>query len=273
MNYPFPLSRQFADVPAEAWAPYRERYPETFSNADSWRGHYGAHLIRSQGRTILVDTGAGSNATSPGFIASFLGGSDGILMEELEAAGVRTEEVDTVFFTHFHPDHVGWNLTRRADGTLHPTFPKARYVAHQTDWDYFCDPEVQRKITISYMKELVEPLEGLGVLDLISGEHALTSEVTAFPTPGHTPGHMSVAIVSAGQRAIISGDVAIHPAQVTETDWNTLFDVDKALAAKVRRQFLDRVEAEEAILVSCHFPAPGYGRLVRIEGRRYWQAL
>jgi hypothetical protein len=67
--------------------------------------------------------------------------------------------------------------------------------------------------------------------------------------------------------------VAIHPAQVTEPSWSVLFDMDQALAARVRRQFLDRVETEGATLVACHFPAPGFGQLVRLEGRRYWQGL
>lgn len=84
---------------------------------------------------------------------------------------------------------------------------------------------------------------------------------------------MSLAIVSGGQRALIMGDVAIHPVQVTETDWSALFDMDQQLAAQVRRQVLDRVEAEHTTLVACHFPEPGFGHLVRVEGRRYWQGL
>ncbi|MGH8056579.1 MAG: hypothetical protein ACREOH_05005 [Candidatus Entotheonellia bacterium] len=84
---------------------------------------------------------------------------------------------------------------------------------------------------------------------------------------------MSLAIVSGGQRALIMGDVAIHPAQVTETDWAVIFEMNQAMAAEARRQFFSRVEAENATLVACHFPAPGFGRLVRQEGRRYWQGL
>src|SRR2546425_3984349 len=100
-----------------------------------------------------------------------------------------------------------------------------------------------------------------------------TTLFRSIPTPGHTPGHMSLAIVSGGQRALIMGDVAIHPAQVTETDWSALFDMDQQLAAQVRRQVLDRIEAEHTTLVACHFPEPGFGHLVRVEGRRYWQGL
>lgn len=271
-DFPMPLSQLFPTVPADAWAPFRQRYPELFSGPDTWHNHYGCYLLRSQGRTILVDTGLGSKATNPGAVHTFAGGIDGRLLAELHAAGVRPEEVDTVFFTHLHPDHVGWNLSQ-GGATPRPTFPRARYVVHQTDWATFKQPEVQAATPFPFWEETLGPLETLGVLDLLPGERALTSDITAIPTPGHTPGHMSLAIVSGGQRALIMGDVAIHPAQITETDWSMRLDMDQPLAAQVRRQVLDRVEAEHTTLVACHFPEPGFGHLVRVEGRRYWQGL
>lgn len=82
---------------------------------------------------------------------------------------------------------------------------------------------------------------------------------------------MSLAIVSGGERALILGDVAIHPAQVTENDWGAIFEMDQRLAAQVRQQVLDRAEAEGTLLAVCHFPGPGFGHVVRLEGRRYWQ--
>ena len=270
--HPFPLlSQLFPSVPAEAWAPYRQRYPEVFGGPDIWRSHYGCYLLRSQGRTILVDTGAGSTSTNPGMIA-FFNLADGRLMAELQAAGVRPEDLDTVFFTHLHPDHVGWNLSV-SGANARATFPNARYIMHQADWDTFGNPDFQEQFPIKFWEETLGPLERLGVLDLISGERALTGEITAIHTPGHTPGHMSLAIVSADQRAMIMGDVAIHPAQLTEVDWGHIFEMDQALAARTRRDFLDRVEAQNATLVACHFPAPGFGRVVRTEGRRYWQGI
>jgi hypothetical protein len=30
-DFPIPLSQLFANVPADAWAPFRQRYPELFS--------------------------------------------------------------------------------------------------------------------------------------------------------------------------------------------------------------------------------------------------
>jgi glyoxylase-like metal-dependent hydrolase (beta-lactamase superfamily II) len=205
-------------------------------------------------------------------ITTLAGGVDGRLMTELQTAGVRPEDIDIVFFTHLHPDHVGWNLLREGP-TPKPTFPRARYIMHQADWEAFQRPEVQAAMPFTYWEETLGPLATLGVLELITGERALTGEITAIPTPGHTPGHMSLALVSGGERALILGDVAIHPAQVTENDWGAIFEMDQQLAAQVRQQVLDRAEAEGTILAVCHFPEPGFGRLVRLEGRRYWQGL
>ncbi|HEY7494794.1 MAG TPA: MBL fold metallo-hydrolase [Candidatus Tectomicrobia bacterium] len=270
VELPIPLSQLFPNVPAVAWAPHRQRYPEVFPRPDTWRPHFGGFLLRSQGRTILVDTGMGSTSTNPGAVAMFTGGTDGRLLEELHAVGVRPEEVDTVFFTHLHPDHVGWNLSR-GGGQTRATFPRARYVTHQADWEAFKTPQVQASFPFSFWEETLGPLETLGVLDLLASEQALTSEITAIPTPGHTPGSMSLVIVSGGQRALIIGDVTTNPAQVTEPDWIFAFDMDPTRAVQTRRHMLERAEAEDALLIACHFPHPGHGRLIRLEGRRYWQ--
>ena len=273
-DFPMPLSQVFPTVPANAWEPFRQRYPEMFSGPDTWRNHYGCYLLRSQGRTILVDTGLGSKATNPGAVKEFAGGVDGQLLVELQAAGVAPEDVDTVFFTHLHPDHVGWNLTLEG-ANPRPTFSGARYVVPQTDWDTFKQPKIQAETSFPFWDQTLGPLETLGVLDLVPAEHALTSEITAISSPGHTPGHMSLAIVSGGERALILGDVACHPAQITETDWSmkTPLDMDAEVAAQVRKQVLDRVEADGSTLVACHFPEPGFGHLVRVDGRRYWHGF
>ena len=123
----------------------------------------------------------------------------------------------------------------------------------------------------TWWEETVAPLRRLGVLDMVTGETQLTSETTALPTPGHTPGSMSLAIISAGERAFIMGDVFHGPAQVTKSDWVFRYDTDPDLAVQTRRRMLDRAESEDAAMAICHHS--GFGRVVRVEGLRYWQAL
>ena len=268
VDYPWPLTELYPDVPLEAWTPYRARYPGAFGGENVLRLDYGCYLIRSQGRTVLVDTGMGP-ATTPW--AAFLKQS-GTLLSGLEAAGVQPGEVDIVVLTHLHPDHVGWALTQEG-ASCRATFPRARYVVHRADWDAFQTPEVQAHFPFSYVDETITPLRELGVLELIDGERALTDELTTLHTPGHTPGHMSVLVSSAGERGIILGDVMLHPAEVTEPDWKIMFEMDPAMTVKTRRRVLERIEAEGLHVVACHFPDPGIGQIVRVEGRRYWQAL
>ena len=84
----------------------------------------------------------------------------------------------------------------------------------------------------------------------------LTSEITALPMPGHTPGSMGLAIVSGGQRALLIGDVTTNPAQVTEPDWAFAFDMDPARAVQTRKQMIERAETENALLIA-PFPTLG----------------
>ena len=272
VDFPLPLTDLFPSVPPEAWAQYQERYPEVFAGPTTWRNHWGSYLLRSEGRNILIDTGVGSGSTNPGMINNLNGGVDGKLLTELQSIGVGLEDVDTVFFTHLHPDHLGYNLSE-AGSSPKAMFPAARYVVNQADWDTFAKPEVQELFPFSFWEETIGPLERLGVLDLLSGEQALTSEIVAIPTPGHTPGHMSLRISSAGEQAIILGDVAVHPAQITEDDWYFAFEMDQPQAIRTRREFLDQLAQEGTTVAACHFPAPGFGKIVRIEGRRYWQGF
>ena len=272
-DFPFPrtLDRAFPAVPAEAWEPYRREYPSLFGPGNVPRFHVGCYLIRSRGRTILADTGVGP--ASLGMAKLF--GTGGHLPDRLRSAGVSPEDIDTVMFTHLHPDHVGWNL-QQDGGRYRPTFPRARYVAHRADWDTVRRPEVQQKladIAPGYVGQALTPLESLGVLDLADGDRVLSPEVTALHTPGHTPGSMSLLVASRGERAILVGDAIGHPAQVEHPDWGVIDDMDGPQAEKTRRQLLDRVEAEGLVFSASHFPEPFFGRVVRLEGRRSWQAL
>ena len=178
-----------------------------------------AFIIRSQGETILVDTGVG-----PDF--------PGRLLDELKANGVAPSDITVVAITHLHLDHVAWNITRSGDRPR-LTFPQAKY------WD---PPGRTGSTTASrrcwtarpIIKTMVLPLEELGALRLVDGEASITGEVTTVPTPGHTPGHMSLAISSQGQRGFILGDVANFPFQVQQAAWKMAFDHDPDMASRTR---------------------------------------
>ncbi len=237
----------FVDSDAEVW---RSEYADLLDDAGMIHPRFGSFAVRSGGKLILVDTG--------------LGGPDATLLSELETSGVDREAIDLVVLTHIHPDHVGWNLS---DGSL--TFPNARYLVTKTDWDHWTQPEVRAEAP--HVDAQMIPLEGLNVLDLIEDEYSVTDELTTLPTPGHTPGHISIAISSAGERAFILGDMAHSPAQAQYTDWSPAFDTDPDLARETRHTILNRLEEEGTLVASGHFPDTGYGRFVRSGDRRVWR--
>ncbi len=258
LDTPFEIPWQifFPERSESDFEPYRERYPRSYGER-GFRTQAGCYAVRSQGQTILCDTGIG-----PGPI-QFLGGLRGSLLEDMRGKGIPPEDVDTVFFTHLHGDHVGWNLS--ANGA--PNFPKARHLVPQADWDYF-----GKMLETNQQMQQVTPLADQGVMDLISGEQTLTSEVTTYPTPGHTPGHTSLLISSAGERAIITGDLAHHPAQIDHVEWCSAFDADARTTTETRRKVFDQAEADRLITAFCHFPDP-FGKLIPLQGKRVFQAL
>ena len=253
-----PWAALFPDVAAEAWIPHKEFLSDDGSKLTLAISSF---LVRSSGKTVLVDTGIGAK-DRPFF-------PNGRLPEVIAEAGVKIEDIDIVLATHIHIDHVGWHTTAR-DGAFVPTFPKATHVFNRDEWAYWTQPDVAK--ATPYVIDCVQPLEGVADISLVDGEHRLTDELTLLQTPGHTPAHISVAIVSAGEAGVIIGDVCHHPAQVTE-GWSPVFDMNPVLSAESREKILQRIEADRMTVIAGHFPHPGFGRVVRTEGKRYWRAL
>ena len=257
----FDLCNFFPDIPAERWEPYHDHLtPEhnvSFNLA--------CFLVRSQGHTIAIDTGMGPKPA---------GAPDtpwGNLLNDFRSNGISPDDVDMVVFTHLHRDHVGWNLQEQ-DGVVKPTFPNARYYFSAKDWQA-CRSEELQATRFPNAPACVWPLEDLGVMELVDGEVALTSELTTLPTPCHTPGHMSIMIASKGQHALILGDVLHNTVQVQETDWVSRADIDPETTKVTRRSMMERLERDGATVAAVHLPSPGFGKIIRLEGRRYWQAL
>jgi glyoxylase-like metal-dependent hydrolase (beta-lactamase superfamily II) len=256
----FDLCNFFPTIPSDEWGPY-----ESHLHDHKVRFNLGSYLIRSSGRTILIDTGLGPRPVDTPDVPW------GELLRDFQANNVRPEEVDMVVMTHLHRDHVGWNLMREGERWV-PTFPNARYWMSAKDWEVCHDGAVQPQ-RFPNAPTCVWPLADLGLVELMEGEHALTRELTAVPTPGHTPGHVSILITSHGERALVLGDAAHSPVQLQETDWVSRADMDPELTRRTRRALVERLEREEIVVAAGHFEAPGFGRVVRLDGRRYWRGL
>lgn len=284
----FPTRWLFPETPESVWDGYRERFPEAF-DARGFFTNIGVFLVRSGARSVLVDTGLGPHdgggggdpaATLdqrdralggvPGWRAQHADGPE--LMDDLRRKGIRPDEVDTVFLTHLHGDHIGWNLTQRKEQWL-PTFPKARYLLQQADWNEFTNPKFLDAGHRDRAERTYLPLLDLGVLDLIEGDHEVAPGLTAIHTPGHTSGHMSMLIASGADRALIIGDVLGSPMHASEPDRHYSPDTDQAQARNTRHKLLDMAEGQDMVVLGSHMTRPGWGRLIRWQGRRYWRAL
>src|SRR3954453_8936596 len=163
-------------------------------------------------------------------------------MEAISSASPRPGDIDIVVLTHLHPDHVGGNLS---GDTL--AFPRARYVVPHADWQHFHLPEVQAHFPFAFVEQTITPLERLRALELITGGPALSGGVAGAPPPAHTPGHTSLRIDSGGERALLIADALLHPAQVTEPDWISMFDFDPEQERPTRRQLLEQLHAEALV--------------------------
>ena len=218
-------------------------------------------LIRSAGRTILVDTGIGNRPTV------FPIQEEPALPTVLQEAGVSPEEIDLVAFTHLHFDHTGWNTVDQ-DGAPTPLFPNARHVVQQTEWDYWASGAEN---AASDRPTVLDPITEAGLWDFVDGEHALTREVVTLPTSGHTPGHVSFLLSSGSAAVIVLGDAAHSPVQVSEPEWCIGADVDKVAARRSRRGIWDRAEQEGTAIATNHFPFPGIGQVVTRDGKQRWE--
>lgn len=257
----FDLCNFFPDIPAENW----ESYHDHLTPEHNVRFNLACFLVRSEGLTIAVDTGMGPRpADAPD-------SPWGELLNDFQSNGVKPEDVDMVVFTHLHRDHVGWNLQEQ-NGQFKPTFPNARYYFSAKDWQA-CHSDDLQTTRFPNAPACVWPLEDLGVMELLDGEVALTSELTTLPTPGHTPGHMSIMISSQGQQGLILGDVLHNTVQVHETGWVSRADIDPETTRTTRQSLMERLERDGTTVAAVHLPSPGFGKIVRLQGRRYWQAL
>ncbi len=215
-----------------------------------------ALVVESLGQTIVVDTCIGNDKsrTYPKW-----NNMQGDFLQRFSAAGFSTQQVDTVLCTHMHVDHVGWN-TRWQDGAWLPTFPRAEYLFAEEEWRYWREQSQEYGPVI---EDSVQPIFDSGQAVLVSQQHRLNEEIFLLPTPGHTPGHVSVHIQSKGEAAIITGDMLHHPCQIVHPDWSTTADTDQSMAAATRTAFLRQYSDQPVLVIGTHFAAPTAGHIVR----------
>jgi glyoxylase-like metal-dependent hydrolase (beta-lactamase superfamily II) len=217
-----------------------------------------AFLVRTRHHTILVDTCVGDHKSRPHRPFWHMMKLNTFL-PRLAAAGVAPQDVDYVLCTHLHIDHVGWN-TQLRDGRWVPTFPNARYIFADIEWQSF--EALHRSKPQPQMLDSVLPVMEAGQVQLVRNDFALDDEVWLEPSPGHTAGHVCVHLASQGRHAVITGDCIHNPVQCLEPGWIMRADADPALASATRKAFLERYCDSGVTVCASHFPEPSLGRIV-----------
>lgn len=187
-----------------------------------------AFLVKTDGNEILFDAANGA--------------PDSQLMPVMESLQTTADEIDYIFITHLHGDHIG-GLLKEGEAV----FSNAVIYINKTEYDAWMAMEGRqseglRNICNAYGERV----------KTFTLEDELPCGIEAVEAYGHTPGHTAYRVGD----ALIAGDVMHGTAlQARYPEFSAGFDMDKEMSVKTRRAILKM--AEEGIKVyGMHFPAP-----------------
>ena len=250
-----PMNKLLAGKPEKTSATLKRAFlaDEVETSVNTW-------LVNTGAKLVLVDTGA----------AALFGPTLGNLLPNLKAAGYQPEQVDEIYITHMHPDHVGGLISNGAIA-----FPNAKLRIDKADVDFWLDeakmkaaPESAKGFFQGAMAS-VNPYVAAKKLETFTGPTDLVPGIRAEPSHGHTAGHTTYVVEDGGQKFVIWGDL-LHAAAVQFADPGVTiqFDTDPK-AALAERKKADAAAAKGGYLVGItHVSFPGVGH-VRAAGKGY----
>ena len=266
-EWPAPGTDFLIEATPEALRRHAWLTPDFVTPAGEIRISVHALLVEAPGLRLVVDTCFGENKDLPHLA---LMERQGDFLAKLGLAGFTRENVDVVLCTHLHVDHIGWN-TMWEGGCWAATFPNARYLFGEAEYAYTTsdDERLAKFGTDTTLRESVTPIVEAGLADFVASDHRLSPELRLIPTPGHTPGHVSLVIESQGQSAVITGDMMHHPCQIPHPEWQDRYDADHADAVATRERMLAEWSQSGTLVIGTHFTTPTAGRITREAG--YWK--
>ena len=230
--FPEPVEAAMPGWSAEQQGWTAEHMPGNVEPGGAWWLHFHTFLVTGDQGVTLVDTGIGP---AGGEAANWLHTS-GRLPELLRIAGTEPDEIDTVVLTHLHLDHTGWNIEQEA-----PRFRNATYVVQRAELDH-----ATARPNATY-ERLVRPIADAGQLRVVDGE-TKHQGMRLLPMPGHTPGHQCVVT----DRAVLGGDVLVHPAQAQWPELTYVYEHKPEVAMTSRKEILALAAAMELPIAAAH---------------------
>jgi glyoxylase-like metal-dependent hydrolase (beta-lactamase superfamily II) len=235
---------------------------DMFLSRDAFDWALNQIVVRSGGRTILIDSGLGLEV--PDFPRA------GNWAHRLEAAGIDLSSVTDVVLTHMHFDHVGGLLV---DGVKERLRPDLRIHAAAAEVKFWASPDFSRTGMPPALADVARRAskrflqEYHGQLRPFEEECEVAPGVVVTRTGGHTPGHSVVRLASGGERLMFAGD-ALFPVSFDHPEWHNGFEHDPEEAARVRVRLMQELADTGAWLVATHMPFPSVGR-VAVAGNRF----
>lgn len=227
---------------------------------DERLSHVNIPLINTGKELVLVDVGGGMNWMP----------TAGKLTDNLRASGYEPEDVDKVIITHGHPDHI-WGLIDEFEEA--PRFPNAEYIIAADEWDFWTTEKAMNTLPEMFLGFAVGAKKNLSPVAektrrIKPGEEIING-IVSIPTPGHTPGHISLAIHSKGESLLVSADSVTHPfISFAHPGWWPRTDINAEMAEKSRRQILEMATMEKHMMLVYHVSFPGLGHVAR-DGSAY----
>lgn len=237
-------------------------YPNFADENGNLKAFVQSFLVKSEGKNILVDTCNGNHKIRP--TCPTWGKLNTDFLKRLNVTGVNESEIDIVVCTHLHFDHVGWN-TKLENGVFATTFPNAKYLFAKEEYRYWeSKPEKEVDDDKFAFDDSVAPIVKANLAQFVSSNYKIDDNISLIPTPGHTPGHVSVLIESKEKRALISGDFIHHPSQFAHPEWTMGADAMPQKALETRLKMLDELADTDTLFIGTHFANPVTGYIKRL---------
>jgi len=224
-----------------------------------------SYIIHTGRYTILVDSCGGNDKERPA--RPIWHRQQRPYLDRMAECGVHPEQIDFVFCTHLHADHVGWN-TRLQDGRWVPTFPNAKYLFHSKEYEFW--EQSHREALAKGLEapnhgsfaDSVLPVMDAGLAELVGADHEIDHGVRLEAAYGHTPGACFLNVRSSGQHAVFIGDAMHTAAQLADPSLSSCFCWDPELSAEVRTELCERYADTSSRIFTAHLPAPSAYRIV-----------